>query len=155
MTKNTCLEANKFRKIPKENTALIQFPCQLKRSKMKFSHSISWNVNYSNHEFYLHNIPFVCRRDLITKTGKYTKTETENISKLTAYTNQVMWWELVFYFIVLSFCFYTVFVFFSSYNPLNSVILRLLTIKKYSWARQISVDCLLATIFYIYCVYNI
>ena len=58
-------------------------------------------------------IPFVCCRDLKTKTGKYTKTETENISKLTAYTNQLMCWGPVlvlcrFQFLLLhSFCFFS------------------------------------------------
>ena len=47
------------------------------------------------------------RRDLKTKIGKYTKTETENISKLTAYINQLMSLGLFFVF----FRFYTVFVF--------------------------------------------
>ena len=73
-------------------------------------------------------MPFVCSRDLKTKTGKYTRTITENISKLTAYTNQLMCWGPILYFIGFSFCFYTFF--FSSYNPLNSAILRLLKIKK-------------------------
>ena len=57
-------------------------------------------------------VPFVCRHDLKTKTGNYTKTETENISKLTAYTNLLICWRLVFVFyrfkflLLHSFCFF-------------------------------------------------
>ena len=58
--------------------------------------------------------------------------ETENILKLTAYANKLMSWGPFLHFIGFNFCFYTVFVFFSSYNPLDSVILLLLIIKNYS-----------------------
>ena len=61
-------------------------------------------------------IPFVCRHDLKTKTGKYTKTETENISKLTAYKNQLMCWGPVFVYYRFQFLLLHSFVFFSSYN---------------------------------------
>ena len=57
MMKNTCLEATKFRKIPKEDPRYFSpiYHNSLANSKIQneILSLISWNANYSNHEFYL------------------------------------------------------------------------------------------------------
>ena len=59
-----------------------------------------------------------------------TQTETENISKLRACTNQLMCWGLAFTFYRFQFLLLNSFFFFSSYNHLNSVIFTIITNQK-------------------------